>query len=194
MKTAAIVVGVNAYANRPLTSAVNDAKAFREALIKHELVADKDIQMFTSPSEQGWPEATRKNLNDALYAFYKNGDDVDKFFFYFAGHGMLTYVKGEMRTVLMPVDVADLERDAGYLIDLGELQGYLRHGGPRQQFYLIDACRDLNPEEHPPTVGSLSWKLRDDLVPALAQATLFAVSALGKARSQVEGMGEMTTS
>ncbi|MDT5271383.1 MAG: Caspase domain [Acidobacteriota bacterium] len=192
MKTAAVVVGVNAYPNKPLTSAINDAKAFREALIKHKLVADKDIQMFTSPSEYDWPEATRKNLNDALYAFYKNSDDVDKFFFYFAGHGMLTYVKGEMRTVLMPVDVADLERDAGYLIDLGELQGYLRHGGPQQQFYFIDACRDLNPEEHPPTVGSLSWKLRNDLVPALAQATLFAVSELGKARSQVEGMGEMT--
>jgi hypothetical protein len=192
MNTAAVVIGVNAYKTTPLTSAINDAKAFREALLKHNLVTDSEINMFTSPSESGWPEATRKNINDALYNLYKNRDDIDQFFFFFSGHGMLTYVKGDMRTVLMPVDVEDLDRDAGSLIDFGELRGYMRHGGPRQQFYFIDACRDLNPAKDPPTVGALAWRLRDPLTPALAQATLFAVSELGKARGAVEGMAVMT--
>jgi uncharacterized caspase-like protein len=192
MRTAAVVIGINAYKNKRLTSAINDAKAFREALLRHKLVADEDIQMFTSPSEQGWPEANRKNINDVMYDVYKNGDDVEQFFFFFSGHGMLTYVKGELRTVLMPVDVEDLERDAGYLIDFVELRGYMRHGGPQQQFYFVDACRDLDLAAHPPTVGALAWKLRDSLTPARAQATLYAVSALGTARGQVEGMAVMT--
>lgn len=40
MKTAAIVIGINAYKDNPLISAINDAKAFRGALLKHSLVAD----------------------------------------------------------------------------------------------------------------------------------------------------------
>jgi Caspase domain len=194
MKTAAVVIGINAYKDKDkaLTSAINDAKAFREALLKHNLVTNKDIQMFTSPSEQGWPEASKKNINDAMYDVYTNKDDVDQFFFFFSGHGMLTHVKGEMRTVLLPVDVENLSRDGGDIIDFVEMRGYLRHGGPKQQFYFIDACRDLNPDAHPPSVGTLSWGLRDPPLPSLAQATLYAVSEYGKARGKIKGMAVMT--
>jgi uncharacterized caspase-like protein len=193
MISAAVIVGINAYQNKPLTSAINDADAVRQALIKHQLVDATQIRMFTSPSRADSKEATKKNIKDELYDFYKNRDDVDRFFFFFAGHGILIDVKGDLRTVLMPVDVADLDRDADALIDLNEVLGFLRHGGPRQQLYFIDACRDLVPNVQPLSVGTLGWQSRKDIRPALAQATLYAVSELGKERSQVDGMGVMTS-
>ncbi len=195
MTSAAVIVGVNAYTSKPLTSAVNDADEFRKALIKYGLVGEKEIQMFTSPALAGTQEATKKKIKDALYDFYVNGDDLDRFFFFFAGHGLLTFsnvAQGATRTVLLPSDVQDLDRDGDSLIDLAELQSYLRHGGPQQQCYIIDACRNLEAQSHPPSVGTLGWKGRVPLGAARAQSTLYAVSELGEARGVREGLGVVT--
>ena len=125
MNRVAVIIGIDDYAGRPLTSAVNDALAFRKCLIDHRLVAEDKIDLLTSPPHnQNALPATAKNIRDVLYKYYVNGSDLDRFYFHFAGHGLLAYsnsAKTRMRTALLPSDVQDLDKDGALLIDFTEL-------------------------------------------------------------------------
>ena len=141
MRTRALVVGVDAYAKSPLTSAVNDAVALRQALLDLDLVAADDTTLLTSPPADGaTDEATYSAITAILEDVYRDGDDVDRFFFYFAGHGLLAFsdpAGTQSGTALLPVDVLDVERNARNLIHVTELLGYLRLAGPQEQFFFF---------------------------------------------------------
>ena len=49
MSAIAVVVGVDAYADQPLTSAVHDALAFRDELVSLGLVQPTDVRLLTAP-------------------------------------------------------------------------------------------------------------------------------------------------
>lgn len=128
MKTAALVIGIDDYKGRPLTSAVNDAMAFRSALLEHALVPEADIRLLTSPVISKALAATSENLRDSLYTYYANGAGLDRFYFYFAGHGLLAYSNSantRTRTALLPCDVEDLDKDGSLLLDFTELMDVL---------------------------------------------------------------------
>ncbi len=195
MRTAAVVIGIDAYANKPLTSAVNDAHAFCQTLIDLQLVAPADITLLTAPPTDGGQLPTRDNIANTLYDFYANGDDLDQLFFYFAGHGLLAFSGGEkdrICTALVAQDAVDLRRDGNKLLDLEELRDRLRLAGPQEQFYFVDACREYDYQSRP-KVGPLGWEARQKpLGAARAQATLYAVSELGLAEAARKGQGRMT--
>lgn len=183
MNVTAIVVGVNAYERVPLTSAVNDAVAFRRSLIDLSLARPEEVTLLTSPlvSDASEP-ATYDAIRSRLMNLYFQGDDVERLIFYFAGHGMLAFSDPAMSqadTAILPVDVVDVEKDARNLIHLSELRGYMRLAGPQEQLYFIDACRDL-PYKKLPAWSGLGWGPRDPSFPR-RQATLYAVAELGKA-------------
>ncbi len=187
MTTAAVIVGIDDYRLEPLTSAVRDAVAFRDVLIELKLAPAANIRLLTSQ------QATSRGILRALQEFYKNGDSVDQFFFFFAGHGILAYsntAHTRTRTALVPVDVEDLEADGKLLIDFDELYQTLAQTGPQEQLFFLDACRDV-PYEKQPNVTELGWS---GVQPGLArrQAVLYAVSPLGQAKGSKGGMGQFT--
>jgi hypothetical protein len=194
VSTAAIVVGVDDYAENPLTSAVNDAMAFGSALSSLDLVPAADVRMFTAPVRLGSELATKKNIKDCLWEYYSGARRADRLYFYFAGHGMSVYgdvTRSVTRSVIVPCDVRNLDRDGDNLISVDELVDRFRLVGPAEQLYFIDACRDLPYDRHPDP-GTLGWAAVDPIA-ARAQAVLYAVSPLGKAISERDGMGVFTT-
>jgi len=194
MQTAAVVVGIDKYSRNPLTSAVNDALAFRDALLRHKIVATpQDVILLRTDPQPGDLEPTQHNIIDTLLSFYKNGDQLGRLIFFFAGHGILTFsdaARARTRTVLVPVDVLNLDDYGGRLIDLDEVLDFMRHSGPQEQIFIIDACRDMPWKKHP-TVGTIGWTARDT-GSERAQATLYAVAEKGKAFGVQAGMGVMS--
>jgi hypothetical protein len=149
--------------------------------------------MLTSPPVAGATAAVRNSITAALLPYYQDPEKVDRLYFYFAGHGLLTFADAahtKASTVLVPADVTDLKNQGNLLIDVDELSDLLRRRGPAEQFFLIDACRDL-PERDFTSIGPLGW-IGLQHGPERAQAVLFAVAEQGKAQSEQEGMGVMT--
>lgn len=194
MYSAAVVVGVDDYEERPLSSAVNDAIKFRDTITALGIVGVEDIRLFTAPERGDSVLATKKNIKDCLWRFYSGTERADRLFFYFAGHGMTVYddpARSLTRTVIVPCDVRNLERDGDSLIGVDELVDRFNRTGPSEQYYFIDACRDLPYERHPDP-GSLGWAA-PDLSSARAQAVLYAVSPLGQAIAEQGGLGVFTS-
>lgn len=195
MRSAALIIGVDEYAGRPLTSAVNDAVAFRETLLELGMVGTDQVTLLTTPARHPTArDATRRNIKAEIDRFYRSGEQYDRLFFFFAGHGLLAYRDGGravLHTAILPADVEDLRRDGDLLIDVDELLDVMSLAGPREQFYFIDACRDLPYDTHP-NVGGLGLAGEP---PGYARSLscLYAVSPLGKAVGQKHGMGAMTT-
>ncbi len=191
--SAAIIIGIDAYAAQPLTSAVNDARLFAKTLVDLGLVGS-DIRMLAAPSDNEDDLPTRRGILDALRPYYTGEKSVDRLFVYYAGHGLLTFAdpgRAIPRTALVPVDMRDLATDGDTLIDLDSVLVRLRFSGPAEQFFFIDACRDLAYDDYPDTTMALGWTA---VQPGAErkQAILYAVPPLGKAQSEHEGLGVMT--
>jgi hypothetical protein len=193
MTIAALIIGIDEYAHAPLTSAVNDALAFRRALIDLDLVPQTNIQLLTAPlTDVSQGGATREVITKALYEFYDHGNQYERLYFFYAGHGLMAYrgVLDNLRNAIMPVDVENLSYQGNLLLDFDELRERLRFNGPGEQLFFIDACRNLDYERHP-DVGNLGWQAKT-VGPESCQSTLFAVAPMGKAEGQMGGLGRMT--
>jgi hypothetical protein len=194
VSSAALVIGVDAYSDDvgPLTSAVNDARRFGETLVETGMVEEDDVTLLVG--EPGSPDAADSaSIKKALLRVYRNGSDIDRFFFYFAGHGLLAFRDGaqtEPISVLLPIDVATLSDDGDKMLVFDEVLSYLRLAGPKEQLYFLDACRNL-PYEKQPKYGSLGWD-REPPGPTRAQAVLYAVSLMGEALAAQDGFGAMS--
>jgi hypothetical protein len=181
----AIVVGIDGYPNHPLTSAENDARAFRDALLKHDLVDPDKIKFIVGPA------ATKQGILDAIHPYYI-GASVPRFIFFFAGHGCMGYVdpaRSRTHSTLAPVEF-DHFRHADLLIDIDEIAERMRVAGPQEQFFFIDACRDI-PYEKVPNISPIPWEAATPGLPR-AQAVVYAVSPFGQAVGMKGGLGVMT--
>jgi hypothetical protein len=186
----ALVIGINDYPFAPLTSAVEDAQKFAAEIEALGLVATQDITLLTSPGTG----ATRDQIKAALKPIYKSGRGIKKFFFFFSGHGLLTYDDGahiRARTALPAADVKVLKDDGDKIIDFDEILELLDSNGPLEQYYFIDACRDLGYDVHP-KVGSLGLA-GETPEGSRYQVALYAVSKGGKAEGAKDGLGIMTS-
>lgn len=198
MKSAAVIIGINDYPNlkHRLTSPVNDALAVRQALLDLGLVQPEDITLLTAPAQAaGDPLPTSSVISRKMRAFYTDPQSFDRLFFFYSGHGLLAFADGArtlVRNALMPVDVEDPLEDFRNLINFDELRELLRYNGPHEQFFFVDACRELSYEECP-GVTSLGWGSRGTLGQDNCQSTLFAVAPQGFAAGRVGDLGRMTS-
>jgi hypothetical protein len=82
----ALLIGIDRYQqpNVPkLQSAVRDAQAVREVLVqRYGFARDKIIELING-------QATRRNIEDALYQLRKKAGKNDSVFIYYAGHGQI---------------------------------------------------------------------------------------------------------
>ena len=143
----ALVIGNGAYAEQPLASAINDARAMAEAL-----------------QEQGYTVTRHENLTQqgmlhALLAFRRNLERGGAGLFYFAGHGIQT----GSRVRLLPVDT-NWQRPASLMThatDLDLVLDALSQPRPgKANLVILDTCLD-NPFQaalanpRPPPAGTV---------------------------------------
>lgn len=192
----AVIVGIDDYPSQPLTSACKDAVAVRDALVELGLVADSDVDLLTSPPRPDSKLADRNAIIGALKEVYDRGAALDRFFFYFAGHGLTAWTgasKATVSTALVPREAVDLRKDANLLLNVDDLRARMERAGPAEQYFFVDACRDLLFDDHSFDLPGLGWPASDEpRTDPAAQFALFAVSPGGKALAGVGGLGVMS--
>jgi Caspase domain/Putative peptidoglycan binding domain len=200
MNQRCLIIGIDGYAFKPLSSAVNDALAIRKKLISTRLFAAEEIDLLLSPKKgaridipTGTNPATADNIRDYVYALYDARKPLDRFMLYYSGHGLSAWndkTHSKLSTAIIPADVRSIEQDGNKLVDFDDLRARFRMRGPLEQFYILDACRDLGFDNNP-DVASLGFTAKKDEAPR-RQGTLFAVSPRGQARGFADGLGVMT--
>jgi caspase domain-containing protein len=197
MNAYAVVIGVDEYKVQPLTSAVRDALKFRAALLELELVRETDVTLLTSPPQPDGRPADRRTIMSVMRELYDRGTRLDRLYFFFAGHGLTAWTDAAhsvVETALIPADVEDLIGDSNLLFNFDNLRARLEHAGPAEQFFFVDACRDLAFGERPANLPDLGWPASLNPSPApTAQAAIYAVSPGGQAEGVRDGMGIFTS-
>ncbi len=191
----ALFIGVNDYGFAPLTSCVNDAVAMRDAVVELGLFAADECTVMTAPAQPGGVLPTRQAILDWLLAVY-DAAPIDRLLVFFAGHGLsvrLGRAADELRMVLVPAGVDRLRQIGDRLIDLDELVGRFARFGAREQFWIVDACRNLLDAGVPtPNVAPIAWDVPVGDGEEMAQGVLHAVAPLGRARAVPGGHGLVT--
>ncbi|HKU37099.1 MAG TPA: caspase family protein, partial [Polyangiales bacterium] len=206
MRAGAIVVGIDKYATPAweLNGAVRDAIAFARWATAAGGVSVGDLTLLLSRSEDSEPvpdelapaveQASKAAINAVLSSFkVKNaGDGLDRLWFFYAGHGLSA--PGETPAagpLLVPADVDDIDV---YLsegpIGVESFRNAMQDQPPREQIYLVDACRDALPLQGNklPTQGYF-WdvaRIKNDML--ATQGVLLATTA-GQRAKEIRGRG-----
>lgn len=196
VSAAAVVIGVGSYPTRPLPGAVADAVAFRDLLVELGLVDAEHVSLHTEPVRPDGQRADSSTIKRALKKLYDDGCAVDRFYFFFAGHGLLAPVdaaRAVRHTAIAPSDVSSLEDDSDRLIDVDDLFDRFSAAGPREQFFFIDACRDDVFADSPGNVPRIAWPVSPNpCAGPNQQGLVYAVSPGAKAEER-GGAGVFTS-
>ncbi|MEW5814402.1 MAG: SUMF1/EgtB/PvdO family nonheme iron enzyme [Spirochaetota bacterium] len=127
-KRIALVIGNNAYQSSPLRNPLNDARDVSQSLA----AVDFEVETLL--------DASRKEMDDAIYKFGVKLREGGVGLFYYSGHG--AQYRGE--NYLIPVDVTI--RSAVELpykaVPAGLLLGYMNEARNELNMVVLDACRD----------------------------------------------------
>jgi hypothetical protein len=166
MPAHAIIFGIDKYTNPEweLSGAVYDAIDFAKWATTEGGVATADLHLLLSPRDEAGtvaeilesrgaaPElrvavAAETTIRKTLYAYQKQqaGKHADRLWFYYAGHGLAQGAEGlTTGPLIVPSDVKDLDY---YLtqgpIGLELFRKAMLDQPPREQFFFVDACRDV---------------------------------------------------
>ena len=149
----ALIVGIDDYADSPLSGCVNDAERMHEVLSKHHDGSpnfDCDVQL--APKGNGHRRITRSMLRDHLEDLFEREADVA--LFYFSGHGMVNSIGGYLNT-------QGAERD-GY--SMAEILTFANNSKPiiKEVIIILDCCHS-GAMGHEPSLNSERAILREGL-------------------------------
>lgn len=182
----AVVIGIDRYWSdrASLHGAVNDALSMREWLLDPQggNVPAKQLLLLLSPRQEAKPdvefvEATKDNINLAIndLMLISKGEG-ERLFFFFAGHGLTARVSNRDENALVTTGFNAVNTD--HSIALRSLWEFFETTQFRDQFFFVDACRNVPPwEEHEFEIGR--WTLprsRDPGKPPVQQFILYATS------------------
>lgn len=153
----AIVIGIDSYKQSKwsLSAAVRDAVNFARWVTEENAgrATEQTLTLLLSPKTGkapaglSWRSATRDAIHKVLdrYARKNAGDQADRLWFFYAGHGVMPPGEGaDIPPVLVPEEVEDID---DYLFDnkleLKKYLGPLQLAKPNTQIYFIDACRGI---------------------------------------------------
>ncbi|MGZ8782250.1 MAG: caspase family protein [Gaiellaceae bacterium] len=196
----AVVIGIDRYWSdqASLRGAVNDALEMRTWLLDKAggNVPEQQLLLLLSPREGDDPgvasiEATKDNLilaiNDLMLLSKGEGD---RLYFFFAGHGLTARVANRDENALVTTGFNAVNTD--HSIALRSLWEFFETTQFRDQFFFVDACRNVPPwDAHEFEVGR--WTLprsRDPGKPPVQQFILYATSPGLKAVENREVAGE----
>ena len=199
----ALVIGIDRYWSEGahLHGAVRDALAVREWLLDPAGgdVPPENLVLVLEPREDSDPldpslnalGGTKSNIVVAISNLIAlSGGQGDRLYFFFAGHGLTARVANRDESALMATDFNFVNTD--HSIALRSLWEYFETTQFADQFFFVDACRNVPPWEHEEfEIGR--WTLprtRDPGVPPVQQFILYATSPKLKAAEVREKPGE----
>ena len=127
----AVLIGIDEYAHAPdLESAVKDVRAVRAVLeTRYGFHPDRIKQLLNA-------QATRKNIENTLYALSREAGPEDSVFIYYAGHGQ--YDQAGDHGWWVPTDGEP--RQAGTLITNATVLRYIKGMQARHVYLVADSC------------------------------------------------------
>jgi hypothetical protein len=214
MRAHAIVIGIDGYSHAEwrLTGAVRDAIAFARWAVTAGGVGPADLTLLLSPladdpplgerlqADGGAPDlsdrvrpATRDAIAKTFYAYQTGaGKDVDRLWFYYGGHGVAAAGQGTTAgPLIVPADVDDLN----YYVNLEPIfletfRGFMEDLPPKEQFYFVDACRDVLPPVGNKSLSQqLIWDVRNVDDDDLATQAIFFATTAGSRAKELRGHG-----
>ena len=191
MSDRALVIGLDAYEHQEaweLRAAVRDALAFAKWVTAPGAgrATKETLTLVLSPhadrpvKEVEFRSATENEIRRALFDHKKNGAAAERFWFFYAGHGLAPAGGGpDEAPVIVPADVKDLDFYRSNPIDLSSWIREMQVSAPEYQMYFVDACRGIVVSED---VVTATKTLFFDLSKSNAgdqarQAVLFATTA-----------------
>jgi len=169
-KRTALVIGNERYAQNPLGSAANDARAMADLLNQAGFAVDLKVN------------ATRDEMSHAIEGLGQaiKSRDVDTSLFYYAGHA----AQLDWRNYLLPVDgnVTSAGDMRSQCIDLGLLLDQFGRVKSKTSLIVLDSCRDdpFGPRFRPKQKGLSQYD-------APAGTLLAFATAPGKVAIEIEG-------
>ena len=182
----AVVIGVDRYWSEQasLHGAVNDALAMRTWLLDPVggNVPEQQLMLLLSPQQDrkldvAFIEATKDNINLAINdLMLLSKGQGERLYFFFAGHGLTARVANRDENALVTTGFNAVNTD--HSIALRSLWEFFETTQFRDQFFFVDACRNVPPwEKHEFEIGR--WTLprsRDPGTPPVQQFILYATS------------------
>ena len=181
----AFVIGIDRYelSGASLKGAVRDALGMREWLLAPTggNVPEKNLLLLLSPREDAEPtgvaaaEATQGNILDAIADLIRrSGGEGERLYFFFAGHGVSTFVSASEENALVAADFTSTRTQNS--VALRTLWEYFETWQFRDQFFFVDACRNI-PVDFDFRVGEWTQpRRRDPGLPPVQQFILYATS------------------
>lgn len=210
MRAHAIVIGIDGY-KKPewcLTGAVRDAVAFARWAVKMGNVHPDDLTLLLTPREGDTPlpdqlgssdlaarvkPATREAIKKAFQTYEEGiGGEVDRLWFYYAGHGLAPPGDGPSAgPLVVPSDMEDLDSYVRYdKLGLEEFREAMQDRPPKEQFYFIDACRDvLQPKGNKVLTQQFFWDVQKLDDKSLATQAIFPATTAGQKSKELRSKG-----
>jgi hypothetical protein len=197
----AVVVGIDRYWSEAahLKGAVHDALEMRKWLLDPAggNVPQDNLQLVLAPTGEleeklDYRDASKANVIVAINDLVQlSGGKGERLYFYYAGHGLTSRVSNRDESALLATDFTPLLTDNS--IALRSLWEYFETLQFDDQFFFVDACRNVPPwgEGAEFTLGS--WTLprsRDPGLPPVQQFIFYATSPKLKAAEVQDPSGE----
>ncbi len=141
-KRIALVIGNGAYAESPLSNALNDAKGVKAALQK------LDFQVIYLEN------ADLAEMDDAVHKFIARLQPDSEGLFYFSGHG--AQADGANYLIPLRADIANKGELKARAYNAGIVLDNMRERGNRFNLVILDACRDNPFKGFKSAVGGLT--------------------------------------
>jgi Caspase domain len=191
----AVVIGINRYwlPQACLSGAVKDALEMRKWLLDPNggNVPKENLTLLLAPREGEAPrnvrstDATKDNIVKGIADLVqRSGGQGERLFFFYAGHGITARVANSDETTIVGTDFTDILTDNS--CTLSSLLEFFETTQFQDQFFFIDACRNI------PWKGEIvpgRWtrpQLRDPGLPPVQQFTFYATSPGSEAREADE--------
>jgi hypothetical protein len=184
MSNWAIVIGIDQYWNPKacLKGAVADALAFGEWLVQQGEVPKRNLYYLLGPDDERKIPPGLDSVRPTSDKFVetidqlslKSGLEGERFYFYYSGHGLSCRQDGRDEQALVPEDFTDRLTTKSF--SLRSLRDYFAVTQFRDQFFFIDACRNI-PWQGEFRIGEWPRPVsRNPGLPAPQQIVFFATS------------------
>jgi uncharacterized caspase-like protein len=147
----AIIIGIDSYSSGDIPSldgAVQDALAMRDwasaaggVPIANQILLLAPRRPELVPAGISYDVPTLKNIFGAAQSIVQRSGAIgDRLYFHYSGHGLMVQDKDGDETALIP---ADLDRQLPLAAGLDSIFEYFKSTQLLDQFFFIDACRDM---------------------------------------------------
>lgn len=140
-RTWAVIVGINKYQKdvTPLTCAVSDAMAFKDALMYDAGAKEDDIFLLTS-DQTGNRSPDKSSIIRWISYAKQNAGPADSFIFFFSGHG----IDMENESYLLTIEADPYSRETleASSLKVSDIKRYLTEMKAGKILVFVDACRN----------------------------------------------------